>query len=164
MVSHKRLVELLTYLPEEGVFVRNSCVRGRAAGSRIGAVNSEGYELIYVDGARYAAHRLAFFYMTGEFPVQMVDHINGVKTDNRFCNLRLASNAQNQANAKYRSSSASGVVGVRSKKKSGKWVASMKFDGKTRHIGSFETINEAKSAYVAEKKKVFGSYFRDEQS
>tara|TARA_R110002126_G_C10195847_1_gene476394 strand:- start:25 stop:531 length:507 start_codon:yes stop_codon:yes gene_type:complete len=99
-VSQDRLKELLNYDPITGIFTRikrssNNDVIGKSVGS---SDCSKGYLRISIDGVRYKAHRLAYLYMTGDWPLEVVDHINGVKHDNRWCNLRPATLSQNGSN------------------------------------------------------------------
>lgn len=103
MISQARLKELLTYVPETGLFYWNKkngsrCWTGKRAGtSRINHHTT--YVMIGLDKKVYAAHRLAFLYMTGTIPA-VVDHINGVGSDNRWSNLRAVTPRQNSENKK----------------------------------------------------------------
>ncbi len=93
------------------------------------------------------AHRVAWLLMTGSDPVEEIDHINGVKTDNRWENLRPANRSQNAMNQRVRSSSKSGFKGVSWHSRVGKWRACIKAGGKHVHIGYFDNREEAAIAY-----------------
>ena len=86
-----RLRELLQYDPETGVFTRLvKTSNGIKVGDVAGTADARGYILIRVDGWLHLAHRLAWLHMTCEWPKGMIDHINGVRDDNRWSNLRRA--------------------------------------------------------------------------
>ncbi len=148
----ERLRELLAYDAETGVFTwaidRGDCYK---AGSIAGSVDFQGYRVIQMDGKKHKAHRLAWLYVHGHWPDPQVDHINGIRTDNRIVNLRIVSNAENQQNQrKAHRSSSSGLLGAY-KHPDGKWMASIKVGGKQRHIGLFHTAQEAHEAYLRAK-------------
>lgn len=97
----------------------------------------------------------------GPIPEGMViDHINGYPWDNRIENLRLASRAQNNANAVLSTRNTSGFKGVSRKSGKQKWVASLQVDGSDVHIGCFDTAEEAAKAYAEAAKKHFGEFAR----
>src|SRR3546814_1707207 len=85
--------------------------------------------------------------MTGKWPPGEVDHRNGARDDNRWCNLRKATKAQNQANARRRRDNTSGVKGVTWNKARKKWVAQIQAGGKRMSLGGFPTIDAADNAY-----------------
>lgn len=144
MLTQDRLKELLDYDKETGAFTRRVTRGWRAtAGSTAGTIKN-GYVLIRIDGVKYSAHRLAFLYITGEFPPKHIDHKNGDRSDNRFTNLRHASRSLNNRNV--RAYGTSGIRGVHWNRASNKWHAQIKIDGKSRHIGSFTTEKEAAAA------------------
>lgn len=87
-----------------------------------------------------------------------IDHINGVKTDNRLSNLRLASRSQNMANTGLRSTNKSGVKGVCWDKQSGRWDARIWKDGVAHRIGYFDDLDQAKVAYDAAASRLFGEF------
>lgn len=146
-----RLRELLHYDPETGVFT-NRVVRPRTVlGAVAGGHDSYGYITISVDVRRYLAHRLAWLYVYGEWPSKNLDHINGVRDDNRIANLREATQAQNLQNRAAASIGRSGVLGVGWDSSRKKWVASIKHQGKARHLGRFSTVEGAQAAYLAAK-------------
>lgn len=142
------LKTILTYVPSSGVFrwrVKHSkkVVKGAVAGGR----NVAGYTVIGIDGKTHYAHRLAWFYMTGDWPSQ-IDHKNGDRADNRWRNLRVATHQQNILNAKLAKSNTSGSKGVSWHKAAGKWSAYIILDGKKRHLGLHETPAEAHAEYM----------------
>lgn len=146
-VTHRRVVELLAYNPKTGVFTWKQDRKGRAKqGSIAGAVHAKGYIHIMVDKERIAAHRLAWFYMTGKWPVYLIDHKSGDCTDNSFSNLREATAMQNQHNR----TKARGYI---YNKKTGKWVASIRINYKAIYLGSFDLESDARAAYIAACKK-----------
>jgi hypothetical protein len=93
----------------------------------------------------YRAHRVIWLIQTGNWPVAQVDHINGVKTDNRWNNLRDVSASENLRNCRMSRNNTSGVTGVR-QSRSGKWIAYIHVNGRDQRIGQFSTIEEAADA------------------
>lgn len=110
-----RLKELLSYDPETGIFIRKITTGWRSqAGMRAGgtASHQRGYSLIRVDTARYLAHRLAWFYVYGEWPEE-IDHIDGDAGNNAIANLRHVSHLQNTWNSSVRSHNKFGHRNIR---------------------------------------------------
>ena len=105
-----RIEDQIHYDPVTGVFTWEASKPRIRKGSRAGGLTERGYRKIRINGKKYFEHRLAFYLVTGEWPTDQVDHINGTTDDNRWINLREASNGQNQWNAKPYSST--GVKGV----------------------------------------------------
>ena len=97
MLNQKRLKEVLTYDSETGIFVWRS-KKSRNKGKVAGHLRSDGYVAITVDSKLYRAHRLAWLYVHSYFPEHDIDHMNGVRDDNRLVNLREASRACNLQN------------------------------------------------------------------
>jgi hypothetical protein len=127
-------------------------------GSTAGSISSQGYVLLQVCKRRYQAHRLAWLYVYGEIPSQQVDHVNGIRSDNRIANLRLATNSQNQGNRSINCNSQSGHKGVQWSKQKRKWKAVIQVSGRRKFIGYFDTIDDAGSAYRHAAKSYFGEY------
>lgn len=151
MLTAEKLRELLDYSPTTGHFHWKVGRRRVQPGDRAGYVNGEGYVLIGISRHPHRAHRLVWLYETGRWPVGEIDHINGDKTDNRRMNLREVSRRANAENRRGASKhSASGILGVRRYRN--KWRAEIRIGGKQRQIGTFETPEEAKAAYLAAKR------------
>lgn len=153
-VKLAQLRQLLNYDPETGEFTWKISISNRApAGSEAGTVGALGYRYIGIRGHRYLAHRLAWFYQTGRWPKKNIDHINGAPSDNRFSNLREASQQQNCWNRKARQSS-TGLTGVQPKRD--RWQARLR--GKS--LGCFDTPDDAHAAYRAASIAAFGEFAR----
>ncbi len=159
MVTQARLKELLDYDPATGLFRWRVTVGSRAnAGTVAGSsLNAHGYCVCRVDGKKYYLHRLAWFYVHGVWPPHQIDHINGVRDENRIENLRCATYQQQRGNQKLYKNNSTGYRGVYVNKKTGKFFAH--YSG--QHIGTFETILEAAAAYTAKANAVWGEYYRD---
>lgn len=150
----ERLRELLQYEEATGLFrwkVRTN--RLATVGAVAGRVNSQGRRQIGIDGKRYQAHRLVWFYKTGVMPQCDLDHIDNDHTNNRFENLRLDPSKDNQQNqTKPHRNNKSGFLGVSPCR--GKWAATISVKGAKRHLGLFASPIEAYEAYVAAKRAV----------
>lgn len=142
------------YDPDTGHFTRLVRTSNRInAGDLAGSLTALGYLRFFVCGRSYAAHRLAWLYMTGTWPHGEVDHINGDKVDNRFANLRVVSrsvNMQNQRRARVENKV--GALGVSVQK--GRFRAQIQTPAGKVHIGMYGTQEEAHAAYVAAKRKL----------
>lgn len=151
------LVTALEYDPSTGIF-RWKINVGRygriKAGSIAGGVNKEGYRQIMIAGKHYRANRLAWFYVTKEWPDCVVDHRNGKVDDNRFENLRKASDSQSMANRDHKNKH--GVKGVSTKR--GLFRARIYHDGKSIHIGYYATKIEAHAAYLRKSMELQGDF------
>jgi len=161
-LTHARLLELLHYNPATGLWywlITNS-IR-KPAGSLAGEIRQSGYVLIGIDGHRYRAHRLAWFYMHGEWPPRQVDHENNQRADNRWHNLRLATNQQNQMNQTISRNNTSGYKGVTWSRQRQKWQAKLNLGDKQIHGGFFADKENAAMAYLALARKHFGSFARE---
>lgn len=149
-----RLREALDYNPDTGVFtwrIRMG-MRGRI-GATVGWENPQGYLTCNLDKTFQKMHRLAWLYMTGEWPRHSIDHINGNRSDNRWLNLRDVTTTQNQQNRrKAQASSTSGLFGA-SKNGNG-WAARVSVNGVRHYIGHFNTPEEAHAAYLEAKRRL----------
>lgn len=158
MLTQERLRELLTYDKDTGIFRWRVNRRRVCAGDIAGYQNPRGYIYVVIDREWHRAHRLAWLYVYGKMPVDQIDHINMVKSDNRINNLRQATNGQNHANACVRSDSRSGFKGVQ--RRGARWLAYISKDGKQIRLGSFGTVEEASEAYNVAAEKYFGDFAR----
>lgn len=140
------------YEPETGLFFANKAFGKLPAGRQLGYVCKDtGYLVISLNHRIYKAHRLAWLYMTGSWPIDRIDHINGVKLENRFSNLREATDAGNNHNRhRAQSNNKFGLHGVYVHPK-GKFLAHIRVNKKKIHLGSFDTPEQAVSAYLAAK-------------
>ena len=155
MLNQQRLQEFLSYDPETGVFTWIMQCGNVKKGGVAGGKKSDGYIHIRLDGIDYKAHRLAWLYIYSEFPEKYLDHINEVKDDNRIINLRLATEQENQHNQSYpRTDNTSGFRGVSWKKHHQKWHAQIAINGKNKHLGFFNSAEEAHEVYLKTKKKM----------
>lgn len=159
-ITRGRLCELLEYYPETGVFIwRIRPLRSKIPpGTVAGAVFKNGYRYIHLDGTSYRAIRLAWLYAYGDPLPREIDHINGVKSDDRLCNLRAATAAQNQANRSAPSNNTSGVKGVRWEASRQRWRAQIMVSGRAKNLGRFHTKEEAIDAYNTAAVAAFGNY------
>lgn len=140
MLTQEELKETLRYSPEDGLFTRMKSNTRVSIGDVAGSTDKDGYVVIKFLGKTYKAHRLAWLYIYGEFPSSCLDHIDGNKANNSISNLRLASVAENQHNAKLRVDNKSGVKGIVFDK--GKWLAQVRYKGKLHIAGRFSTVEE----------------------
>lgn len=151
ILTHKRLLEVLEYNPETGIFTWIKSTGPRCkVGAEAGNINPEGYRAIQLDNISYLTHRLAWFYCFEEWPEQEIDHINRNKLDNSLDNLVDSSNQKNSENKGNYANNSSGFKGVYAKR--GKWEASIKHKGKTYYIGLFNSPEEARQAYLDYRK------------
>lgn len=146
-ITLKILKELLDYFPLTGIFTRKVAIPYSKVkvGDTAGGTNGEGYTHIGIDGKKYKAHRLAWLYHYGEWPKGQIDHLNGVRTDNRICNLRDVTNRQNSNNKKRHREGH--LVGTFFDKRRGTWQARIYVKGKCKYLGTFNTQQEASDAY-----------------
>lgn len=158
MLTQEELKREVVYCPDTGVFKSIVKRKSRNIGDICGGVNFEGYLVFSIRSKKYMAHRLAWLYMTGEHPKMFIDHINGIKDDNRFVNLRDVSNAVNQQNrAKKKASAKNKYMGI-CRIKSGKYIATICVDAKYVHLGTYETQEQAAISYLTAKKKYHAGY------
>jgi hypothetical protein len=154
-LTAQRLRELLHYDPETGIFTRAVSRQGRngLAGCVAGGKTESGYIRISLYNRLHRAHRLAWLYMFGDWPSGDIDHINGIRGDNRIENLRDVStsvNMQNQREAQPRN--ASGFLGVTIH--GSRFEASIKLNGKNIYLGSYKTPELAHAAYLEKKRGI----------
>ena len=150
-LTQATLKEALRYEPEAGIFYKVT------TGKECSYTNKRGYVIVSVKSKQHQAHRLAFLYMNGCFPRGYVDHKNTCKSDNRWVNLREATNQQNQRNRGLSVSNNSGHKGVSWNKDLNKWRVRIMIDNKSKSFGCFEDLElAALVAYEAQE-----THFKD---
>ena len=156
ILTQDEVRRLFTYNPETGDVVRRvSAGRRFAVGTVLKSMNDEGYIRTRINLREYKIHRLIWLYVHGVWPSGDIDHINGIKSDNRLANLRDVPRSLNQLNRHSPSRrSTSGFLGVSLDRQTGRWMAQVGFQGKMRRIGSFETPEEASDAYRSAKREL----------
>lgn len=160
MLTQARLREVLGYDPATGIFTwRVNTGRKKLVGAQAGC-RTHGYVRIHIDGRRYYAHRLAWFYVHGRWPSKFIDHRHGSRHGDHLGNLREATPSQNQANRPIQSNNSSGAKGVTFAHDHKKWMASIMVDRRRRFLGYFDTVEEAAAAYKAAAETAFGEYAR----
>lgn len=154
MLEAVTLREVLHYDPITGLFTRRKKTSNRVKiGERAGTLNRLGYRQIRACGALEYEHRLAWLYMTGSFPIGDVDHINGVRGDNRFSNLRDATRQTNLENQRRASKNSQvGLLGVTRYKE--KFRATITANRRHIFLGTFRSAEEAHEAYLRAKRKI----------
>lgn len=161
MLTFDRLRELLFYDGETGTFLwRNTRSGVPDISVPAGGINKRGYVLIRVYGERYRAHRLAWLYCYGRWPIDVIDHRDGNPANNRIENLREASQSQNQGNRRRPSSNTSGYKGVYWHAHAQKWAAQIRNSGHKRHLGFFVDPADAHNAYLQAAADIFGEFAR----
>ena len=152
-MTSEELKKILCYDPTTGLFTRLTKTRGYAIGEIAGTPMLHGHILIGINKKRMLAHRLAWLYVYGTWPVDQIDHINGNPTDNRLINLRESTQAENTQNKRTASKrSKSGLLGVHWCIRSNKWIAKIMLNGTNRYLGSFNSDEAAFNAYLLAKR------------
>jgi len=142
LVEYDKDTGLLTWRPRDGNNRFNAKLSGKPAFSQV----SGGYLIGRLNGVNLKAHRVAWAIHYGEWPPNQIDHINGIRSDNRLVNLRSVVNSENGKNQKTRSTNKSGEPCISWFGRDAKWWVKITVDGKTKHIGYFDTIDAAIAA------------------
>ena len=146
------LKEILSYNKITGEFHWKVSVGSKKIGSIAGSQSNHKYMSIQINSKKYLLHRLAYLYVHGVEPIYDIDHINGIKCDNRICNLRDVPRFVNcQNNTFARTNNELGVRGVYFKK--GLYNAQIKLKNKNKYLGCFKNIGDAENSYLEAKKK-----------
>lgn len=144
---------LFEYIPESGKLIRKIRTSNRIRiGDEAGHKNTTGHLQCRVNGRLYLVHRLIWMFVHGKFPVGEIDHIDGDKANNKIGNLRDVSHRENMQNIKKAfAGSKTGLLGTYPHKKTGKFAAAIRMNGKQVHLGLFETAADAHIAYLNAK-------------
>lgn len=166
--AHARLI----YYPKTGVliwkpkvgtdrFVKtwNTKNAGNVAGTYGNKNGVPTYWVISIDGRNYKAHRLAWLMVTGDWPIEEVDHINEIKTDNRFENLREATHGDNKHNRGMMATNTSGSTGVH--QVGNRWKAQIRVNGKVEYLGYSGTRYEAEAKYRKAAAEYHGEFIHE---
>ncbi|MDN8047581.1 HNH endonuclease [Burkholderia multivorans] len=160
-LTAERLRELLAYDPVTGKFTWRMRPSNRVhVGDEAGHVGGNGYVQIRVDGAMYQAHRLAWLYVTGRWPVRFLDHRDLDRSNNRFVNLREANDEQNAANSPRRRHGHVGLKGVGYHRSTGRYRARIRRGNREYHLGLFDTPEAAHRAYQEASRRLHGEFGR----
>nr|WP_267875820.1 HNH endonuclease [Massilia sp. CCM 8734] len=143
---------LFHYDPNNGLFIYRVSPSRRVSVGSIAGCQHNGYIRIFINRVAYKAHRLAWMYVHGKEPSNLLDHINGGGVDNRIANLREASNAENMQNTKLAITNKSGVTGVHWVDRDKRWRVRIGLDGQQKSIGSFRKKEDAIQACEKAKK------------
>ena len=145
-LTQSRLKELYSYDSQTGFFTRlKRTANNQILGELIKLPRGDGYTLLSVDGTLYLQHRLIFLFVRGCWPDE-IDHINHIRHDNRWCNLRSVTRQDNTKNLSLRNDTRSGICGVSWHKSAGSWRAYITENGVTKHLGLFISKSDAINA------------------
>lgn len=166
-ITHKEVIELIAYDRITGSFTwKIDASSHRRAGSSAGYYHN-GYLLIKIKGVLYQAHRIAWFYVTGFWPANTIDHRDRNRSNNAFDNLREATMLDQSANKSKRKSK-SGFRGVykigNNNRISKQWAARIQYNGKVRYLGYFDNPEDAAKVRDLEARKIFGEFYSGDPS
>jgi hypothetical protein len=156
MLKADRLREVLSYDPDTGNFFWRFKKPGRNMFKPVGTITSYGHLCTTIDGEFYYMHRLAWLYMKGVLPEDIIDHIDCNPSNNKWSNLRQASRSQNGTNCVPRGK----WKGVSWSRPWKKWVARLQENKTRKHLGYFDCPAAAHFVYQVEADKIYGEYAR----
>ena len=160
-ITHEQLKKLVRYNKITGLFCRRIDGKHCKAGDVIGNLDeSNGYVRLTVEGQKFWAHRLAWFYVKGEWPEFQVDHWDRNRSNNRWKNLRSATQTQNNGNGPIPKTNTSGFKGVTFDSRINMFVAQIGFEGKNYRLGLYDNPEEAGARYDVDAVRLFGEFAR----
>jgi len=139
----KQVKEFMMYNADTGAFTWIKQTGSIQVGYIAGNVNYTGYRRLVIDGKYRLAHRIAWLYTYGTFPESQIDHINGIRDDNRIDNLRAVNNSENSKNSKLRNDSTAGITGLSERRNGKSWRVYVQADGKLIGLGTHSDFFEA---------------------
>jgi hypothetical protein len=160
--------EVIDYDPKTGVMLwkhrswQSARWNSRYSGHPVGTPHDNGYTSTRLSRSNQYLHRIAWLLAYGEWPAIKIDHKNGIRTDNRISNLRLANDGQNSANQKMRVDNTSGHKGVSWNRRDSLWEANIDINNERTRLGRFTDILEARDAYRAASLRLHGQFSRFE--
>lgn len=161
MITQEKLKELMHYDPNNGICTWIKSARYGWVGKKVGTAN-QGYLKTRIDGKGYLVHRLAWLYMTGEWPSEMIDHVDMDGMNNRFSNLRLATRSENMSNrTRYRNNS-TGFKNVYWHSRSEYFFAVIQHNHMRYDLGIFPSAELASEAVRAKRVELHGEFARHE--
>lgn len=152
-MNQEYLKSILNYDENTGEFTWKVNKSKRSKVGNVAGWKDNGYIRIEIDNKTYKAHRLAWLYVNGEFPSDLIDHINCNRADNRISNLRKATYQENSENYKTPKTNKSGVKNVSWYKSLSKWVVTMSVKGKKKTIGYFDDLEFAELVAIEARDK-----------
>lgn len=154
-LTAEKVRELLDYDPETGVFTWRVAKGRKSKGMPAGCIDHYGYVQIGIDGTRYKGHRIAWLIVTGAWPNDEIDHVNGVKNDNRLENLREANRFTNMQNLlRPMEGNTSKLLGVCWDTARQSFIAQIRVKGKNKFLGRFADPSEAHAVYLDAKRRL----------
>ena len=158
--------EMFDYDPETGIVTRKISRFSSLVGTPIGRMDRTGYirHGFRWWGQRYnvSIHRLGWLIHHGEWPKDQLDHINGIRHDNRLVNLREATQAQNNANTRMYKNNKSGYKNIKWEPERKRYGVFIRYDNKLHRLGRFKTLEEAISVRNAKYEEIYGEFTRYE--
>jgi len=141
-VIYEALFSVLDYDRETGLFTWLTTTKNCKKGDVAGAKNDQGYIVISVDDVKYRAHRLAWFYVYGVWP-ENIDHIDHIRANNKFNNLRNVTHQENHKNASLSKNNKSGFNGVSWCNRDELWIAGIRINGNRINLGGYKNKDRA---------------------
>jgi hypothetical protein len=152
-MNQEQLKQILNYDPDTGIFTWK-VANGRRVkiGEIAGRTTNTGHRQIGINNKQYLQHRLAWLYVYGTMPSKNIDHINGIRNDNRIANLREATHLENHQNRSKTIKNSTGYLGVVLTR--GRYIAQITVDKKHIYLGIYDTKEEAYDAYLKAKSEL----------
>lgn len=161
ILAHEYLRECLHYSVITGEFYWLKAPSNKVKlGSMAGSLNVKGYRQIKINGTLHRAHRLVWLWVTGKWPVNEIDHVNGVRNANYWLNLREATHSQNAMNRGMLANNTSSFKGVFWNKRAQKWMGQINLNSRRIHLGYFDAIEDACAARTAAEERLHGEFAR----
>jgi len=159
-LTQTELMRLVTYDPNTGLFVNKIFRNVKAkAGDIAGTRTTDGYLAIQISGKKYQAHRLAWLYMTGDWPEHEIDHVNRLRDDNRWRNLRVVTRMENSHNTGKHAKSISGRKGVAWHSRAQKWQVQLRVNHVSHYIGMYANLDDAVRARAEAEQRLYGAKY-----